>query len=126
MLLLPQVKRETLQAMKYVELLLVADYAEVTNGIMFIPPAHRAQSEHPTCSISWGGKAAGAQQVSFCHLDGPAPRVDRETCVFVIFVLAAMITLPPLSATFGQGRDAGCDVNERLGLEVSSGLPRHQ
>lgn len=42
MLLLSQVKRETLQAMKYVELLLVADYAEVTNGIMFTPTAHRA------------------------------------------------------------------------------------
>lgn len=38
-LLLLQVKRDTLQATKYVELLLVADYAEVRNGI-FIPKEH--------------------------------------------------------------------------------------
>lgn len=54
------------------------------------------------------------------------PPADRESCVFVVFVLAAMTTLPPLSATFGQRRDAGCDVDERLGLEVSSGLLRYQ
>lgn len=49
-----QVKRETLQATKYVELLLVADYAEVRKAITFIPTEHWAQSEHPTPSISWG------------------------------------------------------------------------
>lgn len=58
MLLLPQVKRETLQATKYVELLLVADYAEVRDGIMCVPAEHRAQSEHPTCSISWSGEGS--------------------------------------------------------------------
>lgn len=53
-MLLPQVKRETLQATKYVELLLVADYAEVREVIVFIPAEHWAQSKHPTCGVPWG------------------------------------------------------------------------
>lgn len=59
MWLLLQVKRDTLQATKYVELLLVADYAEVRNGIVFIPTEHWAQSISPAASpgagraVSW-------------------------------------------------------------------------
>lgn len=55
-----------------------------------------------------------------------SPPADRESCVLVTFVLAAMTPLPPPSATVDQGRDAGCDWDEGLGLEVSSGLPRYQ
>lgn len=69
-LLLLQVKRETLQATKYVELLLVADYAEVRNGIMFIPTEHWAQSEYLTCSTSWcvegGWISTGSLLLSQC------------------------------------------------------------
>lgn len=49
MLVLLQVKREALQATKYVELLLVADYAEVRNGI-FLPREHWAQGIPPSAS----------------------------------------------------------------------------
>lgn len=67
MWLLLQVKRDTLQATKYVELLLVADYAEVRNGIVFIPTEHWAQSISSAASSGAG----------------------RESCVSVPFVLAA-------------------------------------
>lgn len=113
MLLLPQVKRETLQATKYVELLLVADYAEVRKRIMFILTEHWTQSKHPTCSFSWGGGTAGAQHVSSCH---PDPHQQTGELWLVPFVLAATTPLPPLSATVGPGRDAGCDLDEGTGL----------
>lgn len=45
-------RRDTLQTTKYVELLLVADYAEVRKGMGFIPDEHWAQGEHPACSIA--------------------------------------------------------------------------
>lgn len=88
-------KRETLQSTKYVELLLVADYAEVRKGMLFIPTGRWAQSKHPGV-----GRAAGDQQVSSCHPDGPTLPAGRESSVLVTFVLAAI----------------GCDLVEGLGL----------
>lgn len=81
MWLLLQVKRDTLQATKYVELLLVADYAEVRNGI-FVPREHWAQS-----SISWGREGCWGSP-SFL-LQSQWFSADRESCALVTFVLAA-------------------------------------
>lgn len=61
--LLLQVKRDTLQATKYVELLLVADYAEVRNGI-FVPREHWAQGIPPAASLGQGG-LLGLSRFSF-------------------------------------------------------------
>lgn len=81
MLLLLQVRRETLQATKYVELLLVADYAEVRKGIMFILTEHQVQSIPPAASPA-AGRTAGAQHVSSCHPNGPTPTSRQgELCL---------------------------------------------
>lgn len=80
--LLLQVKRDTLQATKYVELLLVADYAEVRNGI-FVPREHWASHlQHP-----WGREGCWGS-ASFL-LQSQWFSADRESCVLVTFVLAA-------------------------------------
>lgn len=80
---------------------------------------------HPQHLLGWGGPVE-LNRFPVPTLMVLPPPAGRESCVLVTFVWAAMTPLLPPLVTLGQGRDAGCDLVEGLGLGVSSCLPRYQ
>lgn len=72
------------------------------------------------------GRAAGAHQVSSCYPNGPTPASRQgDLCLGHFCPSSHHLSATTVSHCW-PGRDAGCDLDDGLELEVSPDFPRYQ